>query len=145
MKKATAAHPTRRTISLMRKPASLLLALLAAAAVAGDKPVLGVTAEQVHERLTANAPKPLIVDVREPDEFSAGHIDGAVLAPLASVVERLGSVGKDREIVLVCRSGRRSANAYGILADQGYTNLRNLEGGMLAWARAGFPVVKKAE
>ena len=113
--------------------------LLAVAARADD--VRAITAESLHARLAAKKAKPLVVDVREPGEFEEGHIANARLAPLAHVVEQLASVPKDHEIVLVCRSGRRSANAYRALAEQGYTRLWNVEGGMLAWEKLGYAVV----
>ena len=101
-----------------------------------------ITPASLQSRLKSEE-KPLIVDVREIEEFDAGHIDGAFLAPLATVTEKLSNVAKDREIVLVCRSGRRSAKAYSELAKRGYTRLFNLEGGMLSWEKSGYRVVKE--
>jgi rhodanese-related sulfurtransferase len=98
--------------------------------------------ETVHARLQSKDAKPLIVDVREPHEFEAGHIDGALLAPLAAVKEKLAGVPKDREIVLVCRSGRRSGKAWETLTAAGFTKLWNMQGGMLAWEKLGYPVKK---
>lgn len=102
-----------------------------------------MTAQAVHERLQSEGEKPLVVDVREPDEFEAGHIDQAMLAPLGSVDKDLAGVAKDREIILVCRSGRRSGIAAKLLSERGYTKLWNMEGGMLAWQKLGYPIVKK--
>lgn len=105
-----------------------------------------ITAEGLHSRLEAAAKArqatPLLVDVREPGEYEAGHIAGAVLAPLANVEEKLANVEKGREIVLVCRSGNRSGKAYRRLEARGYTNLTNLDGGMLAWEKLEYPVTK---
>lgn len=75
----------------------------------------------------------LIVDVREPDEFAQGHLAGAVNIPLGQVETRKGEIPKDKTVVLMCRSGRRSGLAQETLAKAGFTNLRNLEGGILAW------------
>ena len=111
-------------------------------AATADPKTATITAEALHQRLQANDAKPLVVDVREPHEFTAGHIDGAQLAPLGGVVRDLGSVEKDREIVLVCRSGNRSGKAQKLLAERGYTSLRNMEGGMLAWEKRGHPVAR---
>lgn len=102
-----------------------------------------ITVEALQKRLKSEGTKPLIVDVREPHEYEAVHIDGARLAPLGKVESQLGDVEKSREIVLVCRSGRRSGKAYELLAARGFTNLRNVEGGMIAWEKNGYPVVKK--
>jgi rhodanese-related sulfurtransferase len=108
--------------------------------------IRATTAGTLHSRLEAAAKageaKPLIVDVREPSEFEAGHIDGALLAPLGNVEEKLAAVEKGREIVLVCRSGNRSGKAYRRLEARGYTNLTNLEGGMVAWQKLEYPVTK---
>lgn len=87
--------------------------------------------------------KPLIIDVREPNEFEAGHIEGAKLMPLGSVEKTVPAAGiaKDQEIVLICRSGNRSAQAYKKLEALGYTNLINIDGGMNEWAKIG-PVTR---
>ncbi len=76
-----------------------------------------------------------IVDVREPDEFNGalGHIAGAKLMPLGKLVERLGELPKDKPIVMVCRSGARSAQATVLLKNKGLTKVANLSGGMLRW------------
>lgn len=121
--------------------AVFVLGLLAVSACADE--IATITAEALHQKLEAKAEQPLVVDVREPAEFEASHIDGALLAPLATVEENLAQIPKDREIVLVCRSGRRSGLAYQRLAARGYTRLWNMTGGMIAWEKLGYPVVKK--
>lgn len=121
--------------------ATLLLSFAACGSADQETRSRVTTAPELQERLKS-AKKPLVVDVREPSEFDSGHIDGALLAPLGSVDKGLPGVEKDREIVLVCRSGRRSAKAQEILAAQGYTRLQNMEGGMLAWEKLGYPTVK---
>jgi phage shock protein E len=68
----------------------------------------------------------LIVDVREPDEFSAGHIDGALNVPLDSIMTSdLAGVSKDDQIILYCNSGNRSGLAQQILVARGYKNVQN--------------------
>jgi sulfur dioxygenase len=76
-----------------------------------------------------------IVDVREPAEFDGalGHIPGAKLVPLGSLVARIGELSKDKPIVMVCRSGARSAQATVLLRNKGITRVANLAGGMLRW------------
>lgn len=101
-----------------------------------------ITPEGLQQRLSAEGEKPLVVDVREPQEWNAGHIAGAQLAPLGKVVDELAGVEKNREIVLVCRSGNRSGKAQKLLAERGFTNLKNMTGGMLAWEKRGYPVEK---
>ena len=74
------------------------------------------------------------VDVREPDEYAVGHIPGAKLLPLGSVLSRAAEVlpDKDAKWLIYCRTGRRGADAAQKLEGQGYTNLRDL-GGILSW------------
>jgi rhodanese-related sulfurtransferase len=132
---------TRTTATLSAIMFTLVL-ILAGAACADEK-VQTITAEELLKRLTDGRARPLIVDVREPEEFAAAHIAGAMLVPLATTEHALTDVAKNQEIVLVCRSGRRSAKAYGILASRGFTTLRNMEGGMVSWEKLGYPVVKK--
>jgi rhodanese-related sulfurtransferase len=81
----------------------------------------------------------LLLDVREPDEWVAGHAPGATFVPLGTVRERVAELPRDRRIVAVCRSGGRSARATEFLVAQGF-DVVNLRGGMQAWAEAGFPV-----
>lgn len=84
----------------------------------------------------------LIIDVREPDEWNAGHIPGARLIPLGELPHRLAELNPQREIVLVCRSGNRSARATALLQRAGFTRVANLAGGMIAWSRARLPVTR---
>jgi rhodanese-related sulfurtransferase len=92
-----------------------------------------ITTNELKERL-ANGEKPFIVDVREPHEYDEFNI-GALNIPLGSLPQRLDELEshKDEEIILHCRSGARSGNAKAYLLQQGYPNVRNLLGGMLAW------------
>jgi rhodanese-related sulfurtransferase len=83
-----------------------------------------------------------IVDVREPNEWAAGHLPGAVLIPLGELARRAGELDPARPVVVVCRSGNRSATATDLLRRGGFRDVKNLGGGMTAWARAGYPVVR---
>ncbi len=80
----------------------------------------------------------LLVDVREAEEFSEVHASGAALFPLSELAERANELPLDRELVLICRSGARSARAAAYLSSIGYTTY-NLRGGTLAWIQAGLP------
>lgn len=91
-----------------------------------------LTAAELAERLRSGD-RPVLVDVREPSEYQGGHIPGARLLPLGGLRARAAEVPRDREVVVVCRSGRRSGVARAQLGALGYTNVRNLRGGMLAW------------
>lgn len=77
---------------------------------------------------------PVIVDVRQPEEWAAGHIPGALHIPLGDMPRRMGELNRDAETVLVCRSGNRSGRAAAFLAQQGFTRVYNLQGGMLRWS-----------
>lgn len=87
---------------------------------------------------------PVVVDVREPEEFvgELGHIEGALPIPLDSLQKRLPKLTGyvDRDLVVVCRAGARSASACAMLVQAGFPKVSNLEGGMLAWVEAGMPV-----
>ena len=78
------------------------------------------------------------LDVREPYEWAAGHIDGATHVPMGELTERQGEIADDRLVVCVCRSGSRSAMVTQALRRAGY-EAENLEGGMAAWASADLP------
>jgi rhodanese-related sulfurtransferase len=85
-----------------------------------------------------------LLDVREDDEWAAGHIAGAVHLPLMDLPTRLDEVPRDRTVTVVCRVGGRSAQAVGWLVQQGYDAV-NLDGGMFAWASAGREVVADSD
>lgn len=84
----------------------------------------------------------VLVDVREPDEWQAGHIEGAVHIPLAQLPARVGELTDDGGLVVVCRSGARSGRAVAWLMQNGYP-ATNLDGGMQAWAAAGREMVSE--
>jgi rhodanese-related sulfurtransferase len=86
------------------------------------------------------AAAPLIVDVREADEFAAERIAGVVLVPLSQFVARHQEIPRDRPLLMVCQSGSRSASATMYLLQAGWTDVRNVTGGMTAWNQAGLPV-----
>ena len=91
-----------------------------------------------------NREEALVVDVREPNEFAAGHVLGAKNLPLA----RLDASGadlakrKERPVIVYCDGGERSAKALAALKKQGFTRVANLSGGIAAWQQAGLPVEK---
>lgn len=82
-----------------------------------------------------------ILDVREYSEIRAGTVPGAEPVPLATVPLRAHELQRDETYVLVCRSGARSAQACMFLQQQGFDNVYNLRGGMMAWAASGLPAV----
>lgn len=90
-----------------------------------------ITVEELERRLAAADP-PLVLDVRERSEWNQGHIPGAMHIPLGALTERVGRLPKDRDIVAVCRSGQRSAQATAWLSRNGF-RVQNLRGGYLRW------------
>jgi len=96
-----------------------------------DVPSIGVA--ELKRRLDAGEPI-RIVDVREPGEWAIARIPGSTLIPVRDLESRRDELNPDAEIVLVCRTGRRSARAVARLRRAGYSRVRNLEGGISAWA-----------
>lgn len=98
---------------------------------------------ELHAALTAKTPIYLL-DVRSASEFKQdGHIAGAHLIPLGDLPAKLAQVPRDRMVVCICRSGARSSAALSQLAQAGFTNIRNLSGGMMGWNRANLPTTRK--
>ena len=84
----------------------------------------------------------IILDVREQDEWDAGHIAGALFIPMSEIQSRLSEVPTDKTVIVQCRSGNRSSQVTDFLQQQGFTNIRNMAGGLNAWQSAGLPVEK---
>jgi rhodanese-related sulfurtransferase len=82
----------------------------------------------------------VMIDVREDDEWAAGHPPAAVHLPMGQITDRIGELPTDRTIVCMCRVGGRSGSVANYLAGAGY-DVRNIAGGMHAWAALGLPVV----
>jgi rhodanese-related sulfurtransferase len=92
--------------------------------------------------LPAELPAGLVVlDVREDDEWDAGHIDGATHIPLGQLEERVGDIPAGDQVLVVCRLGGRSARATAFLTGTG-VNAVNLDGGMRAWADGGRAITR---
>jgi len=84
-----------------------------------------------------------LIDVRSPEEYHSGHAPGAKLMPLNTLTAPVDKIPEDGDVYLICRSGARSAQAASYLARQcGRNNLVNIEGGTMAWVKAGYPVEK---
>ena len=120
-------------------PALALILLLPfnGAARAGD-----ITQRELLQRLDHHD-APLIIDVRKPDEYAAGHVPGATNIPHTEIAARLNELGNDKqkEVVVYCESGRRAAIAKGILEKAGFTQVRHLEGDMRGWRERNLPHV----
>jgi rhodanese-related sulfurtransferase len=101
-----------------------------------------ITVEEAARRLDAagGQPAPLLVDVREPGEYEQFRARGAVLMPLSVFQLRYVQLPRDRPLMLICASGRRSLAAGQFLLHQGFAAVANVEGGSIAWVRARLPI-----
>ncbi|MGW0122080.1 rhodanese-like domain-containing protein [Streptomyces sp. NPDC003327] len=109
-------------------------------------PSPSITPAVLH-RLTQEGPGTRLLDIRTPAEFRAAHIPGSYNVPLPTLREHRAALlaHLDEDVVLVCRSGARAAEAEKVLAEAGLPNLRVLHGGMNAWEATGAPVTRGAE
>ncbi len=102
-----------------------------------------VTPSEARQYLDKGA---LLLDVREADEWERGRVEGARHIPLGELDFRMSEIPADREIVCMCRSGRRSAKAQTILrALPNSRKIYNLTGGILGWVKDGLPIIGSAE
>ena len=85
----------------------------------------------------------ITLDVRTPGEFNEGHIEGAQLIDFQSgnFENEIATLDKSKTYAVYCRSGSRSGQAVKVMSDAGFTNLYNLNGGVIDWANAGLPLV----
>lgn len=99
-----------------------------------------ITPAQLKSLIDSGA-APVIIDVREPNEYQIVRIEGATLIPLGEVAQRHQEIPRDAEVVIHCKVGGRSRQAVDYLKEQGYTNLKNLAGGILAWREEVDPTL----
>jgi adenylyltransferase/sulfurtransferase len=99
-----------------------------------------ITVKQLKVSIDQGA-APVLIDVREPSEYQIARIDGAKLIPLGEVPQRYQEIPQDTEVVVHCKSGVRSRKAVDFLKQQGFTNVKNLAGGILAWSQEIDPTV----
>ncbi|HWE71133.1 MAG TPA: rhodanese-like domain-containing protein [Acidimicrobiales bacterium] len=103
-------------------------------------PISEITADEANQMVEGGA---FLLDVREDDEWEAGHAPAAVHIPMGVVAERVAEIPTDRAVVCVCRLGGRSGSVATALEEAGF-DVHNLNGGMTAWEIAGLPVVTEA-
>jgi rhodanese-related sulfurtransferase len=106
---------------------------------ADSAPVASLTADQAGTWLEEQT-EAVVLDVREPAEYTAGYVPAARLLPQADLAVGLTSVPRDQPLLVVCHAGTRSARASRFLAAVGYSQVTNLEGGTQAWIAAGLPI-----
>lgn len=82
-----------------------------------------------------------VLDVREPSEWNESHIPGATLIPLGQLASRVNEVPRDKEVVVVCRSGNRSQQGRDILKSAGFTQVTSMAGGITQWKASGLETV----
>lgn len=119
--------------------ALLVVAVIVLIVTGGNSGATGLPKEvsvaKAAEMRTSGA---FILDVRELSEWQTVHIPGATLIPLGELANRLDELPKDKDIVVVCRSGNRSAQGRDILLNAGFTNVTSMAGGMNQWTAAGY-------
>ncbi len=96
-----------------------------------------ISAKELNDKMTANGGLQhfRLIDVREPHEWEIAHIEGAELMPMSNLPDYMNKLDSAEDIVLMCRSGSRSARALELLRGAGFRKLKNVKGGILAWAR----------
>jgi len=94
-----------------------------------------ITVTELEEMLDEAQTDRLYIDVREIDEYAAGHIEEFINYPLSTLEETMEQLPKDKEIVIICRSGNRSMQAASMLIDAGFPMVTNVQGAMLEWKR----------
>ena len=99
-----------------------------------------IEAPELARQLEENADTIQMVDVREMPEIMAGTVPNATAMPLATLPLKLNELDRGKTLVMVCRSGARSAQACMFLQQQGFDNVVNLRGGMMAWAQGRLPI-----
>lgn len=93
--------------------------------------VKSVSIDELAEKLAAG--KQVLIDVREPNEYAAGHVPGAVNIPLRQLASKVDKLDPNAETYLICRSGARSANATSMLKRAGFAHVYNVRGGTMSW------------
>lgn len=119
----------------MSRYALVLLLGLSPLAARADRPPVAPAAVA---ELTARADAPLVLDVRTPEEFAAGHVPGAILIPHDQLPARLGELDRSRWVLVYCKSGRRAGIAEELLVKEGF-EVRQIEGSWQRWAAEGRP------
>ena len=102
---------------------------------------MAVSEISVNELTTLVENGSLVIDVREPDEYESGHIPGAILVSLSTVLSNTSEFQSDETVYVVCRSGGRSMQACEMLHEVGISNVVNVAGGTMGWISLGNEIV----
>lgn len=104
---------------------------------------IDITPEEAHEMVSQG--EVVVLDVRTPEEYNSGHISDALLIPLSELESRLDELNPSDHILVYCKTSVRSAKAAGILVDNGFIHVYNMDGGITQWQARGFPVTQTEE
>lgn len=120
----------------------LIAAALALQACSPEAALPNVSLEQA--RAEHEAGKALMIDIREQQEHATGVAQGVVLLPMSQVAQRVAEIPKraDQPVLLICNTQNRSRAVTEALKEQGFTNIRYVNGGMSEWTKRGWPMVK---
>jgi rhodanese-related sulfurtransferase len=95
----------------------------------------------VEEAVARRESGAFMLDVRQPEEWNEFHVPDSTLIPLGELASHVNELPRDQEIVIVCRSGNRSAQGRDILLEAGFTRVTSMAGGLTQWKAAGYPTV----
>jgi rhodanese-related sulfurtransferase len=125
----------------MKKVIALFASVLLLAGCSTSSTATDLSVSEFSSKVTEAAV--ITLDVRTPGEFSEGHIEGALLIDFQSgnFENEIASLDKTKTYAVYCRSGNRSGQAVKVMSDAGFSNLYNLNGGVIDWANAGLPLV----
>lgn len=106
-------------------------------------PGVRVVSPEAAAELLDQQPPPTLVDVRTAEEHAAGHLAGAEMIDVNApgFADRVAQLDRDEPVVIYCRSGNRSETARDVMADLGFSDVADIDGGIVAWQAAGLPVV----
>lgn len=149
MNRTRSSRPAKKQTSSMTRWGLLallgILVLIAAGIYLARPPsggTLALPAEvSVDQALSMREEGAFVLDVRQPEEWVDHHIPGSTLIPLGELEARLAEVPQDQEIVVVCRSGNRSAQGRDILKSAGFEQVTSMAGGLSEWRSTGYPTV----
>ena len=110
---------------------SFILSMLTGCGAGSADPAVDVTVDEAL-RLWQNK-EAILIDVRTPAEYRDGHIPGVANIPLDELEKRIGEIPKDKKVVLICRTGNRSAQGTKLLRSKGFSNVYNSTSGMTSW------------
>lgn len=131
----------RRPIVMIGLVALVILAVVLIVLNGGQKtssPAAEITTAQAYQMYQQKSA--YFVDVREQSEWDSFHIPNTTLIPLGQLTQRLNEIPKDKLVVVVCRTGHRSAQGRDILKQAGFTNVTSMAGGVTAWQTQGLPI-----